>query len=87
MFGPESGKHSWKDLPFVYDIIRVDPRRQAICESFLKLWETEGCAMVAMDCAQHDTYAASTQFITHTTGSFSLQYLIAKWMTVQSSIP
>lgn len=69
MFGPESGADSWKDLPFVYDMVRVTPERQAICNLFLDLWRKEGCRMVEMTCAKHDEYAASTQFITHTTGT------------------
>lgn len=68
MFGPESGRDSWKDLPFVYDRVRVSPRREQLCERFLTIWEYEGCKMVPMSCSQHDAYAASTQFITHTTG-------------------
>lgn len=68
MFGPESGRTSWKALPFVYDLVRITDGRQAICEAFLDLWRNEMCRMVFMDCAQHDSHAASTQFITHTTG-------------------
>lgn len=70
MFGPESGKYSWKGLPFVYDVVRVDPLRKHLCEAFIDMWRSEGCTMVPMGCAQHDKYAASTQFITHTTGSY-----------------
>ena len=67
MFGPESGKHSWHGLPFVYERVRVqrDPER---CEAFIDIFRQQGCAMVEMSCADHDHYAASTQFITHTTG-------------------
>ena len=75
MFGPESGKHTWKDLPFVYDVVRCDPRRKRVCEQFIDVWRSEGCQMVSMDCSQHDTYAASTQFITHTTGMTILNVL------------
>lgn len=69
MFGPESGRDSWIDLPFVYDIVRVDPSRKQRCDDFINMWKVEKCQMVPMDCAQHDDYAASTQFITHTTGT------------------
>ncbi|CAN8062244.1 unnamed protein product [Agarophyton chilense] len=68
MFGPESGKHTWKDLPFVYDIVRIDLKHQSVCDAFIDIWKAEGCAMVPMKCATHDEFAASTQFITHTTG-------------------
>lgn len=68
MFGPESGGHTWAGLPFVYDIVRVDPIRVSICHRFIDVWRREQCRMVEMSCAAHDSHAASTQFITHTTG-------------------
>ena len=37
-------------------------------ERFLSIWEEEGCRMVAMSCADHDAYAANSQFITHLMG-------------------
>lgn len=39
MFGPESGKHGWRDLPFVYDAVRVADRHR-LCR-FLSLWEEQ----------------------------------------------
>eukprot|EP00257_Ricinus_communis_P017348 XP_015575769.1 arogenate dehydrogenase 1, chloroplastic isoform X1 [Ricinus communis] len=66
MFGPESGKHGWKDLAFVYDKVRV--RDEATCSSFLKIFETEGCRMLEMSCEEHDRMAAKSQFLTHTIG-------------------
>ena len=68
MFGPESGKYSWKKLPFVYEKVRIQEKNQKRCERFLKVFELEDCEMVNMTCSQHDSHAASTQFITHTTG-------------------
>jgi len=69
MFGPESGKHSWKNLPFVYDVVRVsNEERQKLVEDFILIWKLEECSMVPMSCKEHDSFAASTQFITHTTG-------------------
>lgn len=76
MFGPESGKDSWKGLPFVYDIVRVDSAHKKLCADFIDMWRVEGCDMVPMKCAEHDKYAASTQFITHTTGAFRFHLLI-----------
>eukprot|EP01018_Ginkgo_biloba_P015771 Gb_38183 [translate_table: standard] len=75
MFGPESGKGSWAGLPFVYDKVRVNhggvlPHR---CEEFLRIFEDEGCGMVEMSCAEHDRYAAGSQFITHTVGRILAQ--------------
>ena len=35
---------------------------------FLSIWEEEGCCMVAMSSAKHDTYASNSQFITHLMG-------------------
>uniref|UniRef100_A0A7S1ZVD2 Prephenate/arogenate dehydrogenase domain-containing protein n=1 Tax=Trieres chinensis TaxID=1514140 RepID=A0A7S1ZVD2_TRICV len=37
-------------------------------ERFLSIWEEEGCRMVALSCANHDAYAANSQFITHLMG-------------------
>ena len=37
-------------------------------ERFLSIWEEEGCRMVPMSCAKHDSYAANSQFITHLMG-------------------
>ncbi|OEL35718.1 Arogenate dehydrogenase 2, chloroplastic [Dichanthelium oligosanthes] len=70
MFGPESGKHGWSKLPFVYDKVRVaeDGDQAAKCDQFLSIFEQEGCRMVEMSCAEHDRYAAGSQFITHTVG-------------------
>ncbi|KAF8397186.1 hypothetical protein HHK36_016093 [Tetracentron sinense] len=39
MFGPESGKHGWRDLPFVYERVRI--RDQDICARFLQVFEIE----------------------------------------------
>lgn len=66
MFGPESGRAGWGGLPFVYDRLRV--RDGPRCDRFLAVWAAEGCRMVEMSVSTHDAYAASTQFITHTTG-------------------
>ncbi|KAM7508269.1 hypothetical protein LguiA_018722 [Lonicera macranthoides] len=70
MFGPESGKDSWKGLPFVYDKVRIGSEEARIsrCERFLDIFTNEGCRMVEMSCAEHDRHAAESQFITHTVG-------------------
>ncbi|KAK4764326.1 hypothetical protein SAY87_013764 [Trapa incisa] len=70
MFGPESAKLGWKDLFFVYEKVRIDggESRVSRCERFLDIFAREGCAMVEMSCAEHDQYAAESQFITHTVG-------------------
>ncbi|KAK4777975.1 hypothetical protein SAY87_018162 [Trapa incisa] len=70
MFGPESAKLGWKDLFFVYEKVRIgsEGSRVSRCESFLDIFVREGCAMVEMSCAEHDQYAAESQFITHTVG-------------------
>lgn len=68
MFGPESGKTSWKGLPLVYDVVRVAEDKQWRMEAFLRLFSDEGCRMVNMSCETHDECAAGSQFITHFTG-------------------
>ncbi|KAJ9692758.1 hypothetical protein PVL29_011714 [Vitis rotundifolia] len=70
MFGPESGKNGWAGLPFMYDKVRIgnDDIRISRCGRFLDVFAREGCRMVEMSCADHDKYAAESQFITHTMG-------------------
>lgn len=69
MFGPQSGKHGWQGLPFVYEKVRITSEKgTSVCEEFLQIWSTAGCRMVEMTCEQHDEYASASQFITHTTG-------------------
>ncbi|EMS68411.1 Arogenate dehydrogenase 2, chloroplastic [Triticum urartu] len=43
MFGPESGKHGWRNLPFVYDKVRVaeEGAQKAKCDRFLSIFEQE----------------------------------------------
>lgn len=66
MFGPQSGKFGWKELPFMFDKVRIT--NDARCAAFLSVWVAEGCKMIEMSCKQHDEYAANSQFITHLTG-------------------
>ncbi|XP_019181451.1 PREDICTED: arogenate dehydrogenase 2, chloroplastic-like [Ipomoea nil] len=70
MFGPESGKNGWYGLPFVFDKVRIgdEDSRVSRVESFLDIFEKEGCRMVEMSCAEHDKHAAGSQFMTHTVG-------------------
>nr|UIP35203.1 arogenate dehydrogenase 2 [Leucojum aestivum] len=69
MFGPESGKNGWNELPFVYEAVRISEGDQAQkCAEFLSVFENEGCKMVEMSCEEHDRHAAGSQFITHTIG-------------------
>jgi arogenate dehydrogenase (NADP+) len=70
MFGPESARDGWNGLPFVFDKVRVGdcPARRARADTFLSIFEREGCRMVEMPCAEHDAHAAETQFLTHTVG-------------------
>jgi arogenate dehydrogenase (NADP+) len=43
MFGPESGKHGWGKLPFVYDKVRLaeDGDQATKCNQFLSIFEQE----------------------------------------------
>ena len=69
MFGPESGKYSWKGLPMVHDKVRVEgDAMEEVSVRFLKIFVAEGCFMVDMDCETHDRQAADSQFITHFIG-------------------
>lgn len=70
MFGPESGKNGWKSLTFVYDKVRIGSEESRVlrCNRFLDIFAQERCEMVEMTCAEHDRYAAGSQFITHTMG-------------------
>ncbi|GFY99682.1 prephenate dehydrogenase family protein [Actinidia rufa] len=70
MFGPESGKNGWSGLTFVYDKVRIGDEESRVlrCQRFLDIFAKEGCRMVEMSCAEHDRYAAGSQFITHTMG-------------------
>lgn len=69
MFGPESGKYSWRGLPMMYEKVRVLSSAHAqIMESFLRIFEDEMCRMLELSCESHDEFAASSQFLTHLTG-------------------
>nr|AYE54619.1 arogenate dehydrogenase beta [Macarthuria australis] len=70
MFGPESGKHGWGGLPFVYDKVRIGNCESRIkrCDDFLDVFRREGCRVEEMTCAEHDRHAAGSQFITHFVG-------------------
>ncbi|XP_021741823.1 arogenate dehydrogenase 1, chloroplastic-like [Chenopodium quinoa] len=70
MFGPESGKNGWGGLPFVYDKVRIGSSEGRIrrCENFLDVFRRAGCRVEEMTCAEHDKYAAGSQFITHFLG-------------------
>eukprot|EP00667_Euglena_gracilis_P006023 EG_transcript_6066 len=75
MFGPESGKHSWQKLPFVFEKVRITDETR--CNRFLAVFGEAGCRMEEMSCEDHDSYAAGSQFITHATGRMLHQLGIA----------
>ncbi|XP_027330531.1 arogenate dehydrogenase 1, chloroplastic isoform X2 [Abrus precatorius] len=81
MFGPESASRGWSGLPFVFEKVRIgnEEPRIARCEKFLHVFAREGCRMVEMSCADHDRFAAGSQFITHTVGR------ILEMLTVEST--
>jgi aspartate/methionine/tyrosine aminotransferase/prephenate dehydrogenase len=68
MFGPESGKFSWKDLPLLFDCVRLSNATKQSCTDFLGIFQAAGCRMVELSCEIHDRYAAGSQFVTHLTG-------------------
>ncbi|KAL3344063.1 hypothetical protein AABB24_023482 [Solanum stoloniferum] len=65
IFGPVSGKDSWKGLDFVFDKVRIDEgkSRTERVDKFLDIFEKKGCRMVAMTCAEHDKHAAGSQLL------------------------
>lgn len=67
MFGPESGKHGWNGLPFVFEMVRSE-QNYGRMGKFLAIFEAAGCRMEAMQCEEHDKLTAASQFITHLTG-------------------
>ncbi|KAE8682953.1 Arogenate dehydrogenase 1 [Hibiscus syriacus] len=71
MFGPESCKNGWKDLPIVFEKVRV--RDEPRCSNFLQSFESEGCRMVEMSCEEHDKPAARSRFLTRTVGRILLE--------------
>jgi hypothetical protein len=44
MFGPDSGKDGWKDLALMYERVRI--RDEAICSSFLQIFESEVTSII-----------------------------------------
>ncbi|RYR53884.1 hypothetical protein Ahy_A06g029127 [Arachis hypogaea] len=72
VFGPESGKHGWKELPLIYDKVRIRNEESRILRyyGFLDIFASEGLQMVEISSAKHDWHVAGSQFVTHTTGRF-----------------
>ncbi|RDX60567.1 Arogenate dehydrogenase 1, chloroplastic, partial [Mucuna pruriens] len=70
LFGPDSASDEWSGRRFMFEKVRIgnEEHRIARCERFLDVFRREGCKMEEMSCADHDRYAAGTQFITHTVG-------------------
>lgn len=74
MFGPDSGKYGWYNLPLVYDDSMVlletslSDHDDYDSKWWLGLFEKCGCRLVKMTSSDHDKIAAATQFITHLTG-------------------
>lgn len=66
MFGPESGKHGWTGLPFVFERVRLFNAKR--CEEHLQWWRDQNVRMTDMTCELHDDLAAGSQFVTHFTG-------------------
>jgi aspartate/methionine/tyrosine aminotransferase/prephenate dehydrogenase len=66
MFGRESGKRSWINLPMVFEKLRITDIHR--CSCFLSIFSSKGCEMLEMQSETHDAYSAGSQFITHLTG-------------------
>lgn len=66
MFGPDSAKDSWKDLPFVYEKVRISNLDR--CNVMIDFFANKECKILEMSSDEHDKLAANSQFITHLTG-------------------
>lgn len=66
MFGPDSAKNSWKDLPFVYEKVRISNIDR--CNIILDFFKNKECKVLELNVDEHDKLAANSQFITHLTG-------------------
>ena len=67
--------------PNAFDRIRENSQTHIegkdLMERFLSIWEEEGCRMVAISCANHDKYAANSQFVTHLMGKIMVSQGLA----------
>lgn len=54
----------------MFEKVRVGNEESRIsrCDKYLDIFAREGCRMVEMSCSEHDSYAAGSQFVTHTVG-------------------
>ena len=70
MFGPDSGKGTWKALPLVYDKVPSGRRAIAAGPGSITCWASSrtGMRMVEMSGARARQASGSSQFITHTVG-------------------
>ena len=66
MFGPDSAKKYWKNLPFVYEKTRIQNLNNF--KEIIHFFKKKECNMIEMSCEEHDKYSANSQFITHLTG-------------------
>ena len=67
MFGPDSAKDSWKNLPFVFEKVRLNQHYDK-AEKIINFFRNKECKIVEITSEEHDKMAANTQFITHLTG-------------------
>ena len=66
MFGPDSGKYGWTNLPFLFHPHKITNTERL--NRFLNIFANEGCKMVNINCKNHDKYLLRNQFITHFIG-------------------
>ena len=67
MFGPDSGKDSWKGKKFVYWVENINELTNVVTP-FLKFWEDQGCKLLKLKPEVHDELSANSQFISHFIG-------------------
>jgi len=66
MFGPDSAKNGWNNLPFVYQKARIT--NDLRCDKIINFFKNMNCNIIEMNAEDHDEHSANSQFITHLTG-------------------
>ncbi len=71
MFGPDSSKNGFTNLPIVIDKFRMDDKNYHLWKDF---FQSKGLRVVEMTAKKHDKLAANSQGLTHFVGRLLEQY-------------